>query len=105
MILPNGMTSVNVTWTLPIASDDVDMVNLTTNHNPGEAFNPGNTQVVYTATDSMSQTTLCVFSVGVSPTGEIKLAIICNSFMFFQCELVSLGLILLSIEGERKTDK
>jgi len=56
--------TVNLTWSVPTASDNCTGVTLTSNLNPG-IFPTGDTVVVYTATDASGNVTTCFFSVSV----------------------------------------
>jgi hypothetical protein len=58
-------TTSQVFWTPPTASDNCPGVTMTSNHNPGDFFPPGNTTVTYTATDAHSNTASCSFVVNV----------------------------------------
>lgn len=53
---------VVVTWDEPTATDNC-RVAMTSTHNSGDTFEPGTTQVVYTATDSLGNVATCSFQV------------------------------------------
>jgi gliding motility-associated-like protein len=66
-------TSCNavVSWVAPTASDNCS-VTLTSNHNSGDVFPIGTTEVKYTATDQKGNVTFCTFSVEVqSPASTV----------------------------------
>ncbi|XP_072168931.1 hyalin-like [Diadema setosum] len=69
--LPNGSQSLSITWTPPVATDNSGVVNLESNFNPGAQFPPGQTSVVYTATDNSGLETTCTFSVFVATSGDV----------------------------------
>lgn len=54
-----------VSWTEPSASDNCGMATFARTHAPGTEFDPGVTQVTYTATDIHGNTSTCVFTVSV----------------------------------------
>ena len=49
-----GLSTAIVTWTKPTANDNAGSVTLTSNRNPGSAFEIGETIVRYTAVDEAS---------------------------------------------------
>jgi hypothetical protein len=54
------------TWTPPTAIDNCGgQVNVTSNHNPGDLFPVGNTQVTYNFDDGHGNTSSCIFTVTV----------------------------------------
>ncbi|MEN8158046.1 MAG: HYR domain-containing protein, partial [Bacteroidota bacterium] len=57
---------VEVSWTVPTASDNCAGVVLTSTHNPGDRFPVGTTTVTYTATDGSGQTDVCLFDINVT---------------------------------------
>ncbi|MBT1698108.1 HYR domain-containing protein [Fulvivirgaceae bacterium PWU4] len=62
----NASCQTAVTWTAPTATDNcTGTVNITSTHNPGGTFAPGETTVTYTATDAAGNTTTCSFKVTV----------------------------------------
>ncbi len=61
-----------VSWTSPTASDNCS-ITFSSNHNPGEAFPIGTTEIKYTATDLKGNVTICTFNVIVSNPNEIVL--------------------------------
>ncbi|XP_072169503.1 uncharacterized protein [Diadema setosum] len=69
--LPSGSQSLSITWTPPVATDNSGFVNLESNFNPGALFSPGQTSVVYTATDNSGLETTCTFSVFVATSGDV----------------------------------
>lgn len=60
-----GLCSAIHSWTVPVPSDNCEVVSFTATHEPGEAFPVGVTQVSYTVTDSMGMTTTDQFSITV----------------------------------------
>ncbi|XP_022082334.1 uncharacterized protein LOC110974776 isoform X2 [Acanthaster planci] len=70
--LPQGATSVAVTWTVPTATDNSGgTVSRTSTHDSGDSFGLGNTQVTYTFTDPSGNEARCQFVVMVSsPTAS-----------------------------------
>jgi gliding motility-associated-like protein len=56
---------VEVTWTSPVANDNCGVVAITSSHNSGDSFQPGTTEVVYTATDNYGNISECRFIVVV----------------------------------------
>ncbi|MEN8203729.1 MAG: gliding motility-associated C-terminal domain-containing protein, partial [Bacteroidota bacterium] len=64
---------VDVTWILPIASDNCPGVVLTSSHNPGDVFAVGTTTVTYTATDASGLTDECSFDVIVVTADPIEI--------------------------------
>lgn len=56
----------NVSWTQPTASDNCG-VTLVASHDPGDFFDAGDTEVIYTATDSYGNVSSCSFIVTVLP--------------------------------------
>jgi hypothetical protein len=63
-----GGCSAVATWTQPTATDNCPGLVITSNHNPGESFPIGTTNVVYTATDASGNTATCSFNVIVKDT-------------------------------------
>jgi len=61
----SGVCEENVSWVEPTSSDNCGIASVTSNHNPGDLFPVGNTQVVYTATDNCGNTAECSFIVTV----------------------------------------
>ena len=47
----NGLCGASVSWTDPSATDNCDMVTVSSTHNPGDFFDVGSHTVVYTAED------------------------------------------------------
>ncbi|XP_033097160.1 mucin-12-like [Anneissia japonica] len=62
-------TSVNVTWTEPVANDNHGIKSLTSNYVPGDSFGTGTTTVIYNATDLSGNFALCQFPVTILDTG------------------------------------
>jgi gliding motility-associated-like protein len=54
-----------VNWTPPTATDNCGVASLVSSHQPGERFDMGTTQVVYTATDPYGNVSVCRFNVTV----------------------------------------
>ncbi|MBA4053163.1 MAG: hypothetical protein C0490_00470, partial [Marivirga sp.] len=63
--LPSSSCSTPVTWTPPSATDNCTLGSFVRTHSPGDNFPLGNTQVVYTATDSYGNSSTCSFTVTV----------------------------------------
>ncbi|XP_072175625.1 uncharacterized protein [Diadema setosum] len=63
-----GKTSVSLTWNDPVASDNVGVVDVTTNRVSGEAFAIGTAQVVYEASDAAGNVGECIFYIVVLDT-------------------------------------
>ena len=51
LTVTDGSCPVPVNWTAPEASDNCTLVSLESDHEPGESFPPGRTEVTYTARD------------------------------------------------------
>ena len=68
-----------VTWTAPTATDNCTTPSVSSNFPSGQTFGVGTTTVVYTAKDSLNNSTECRFTVTVRqvipPTGCIKYAV------------------------------
>ncbi|MAJ29473.1 MAG: hypothetical protein CMJ92_08740, partial [Planctomycetes bacterium] len=60
-----GLCSAVHSWTVPVPSDNCEVVSFTATHEPGDSFPVGVTQVSYTVTDSMGMTTTDQFSITV----------------------------------------
>ena len=54
-----------VHWTPPTATDNCGVASLVSSHQPGERFDTGTTEVVYTATDNYGNASVCRFNVTV----------------------------------------
>ncbi|XP_070543821.1 hyalin-like [Ptychodera flava] len=68
-----GFESADVTWVAPEASDNSgDVVEVTSNFDPGESFSLGTFEVVYTATDSYGNVAKCCFNVTVKDSQAPK---------------------------------
>lgn len=52
-----------VNWSVPTAIDNCDVLLITSNHTPGEAFSSGITKVTYVATDNSGNKATCEFNV------------------------------------------
>ncbi len=61
--LSEGACDSVISWTPPLAIDNCAMQSLTSNHNPGDAFPTGVTNVVYTATDVNGNISTCSFTI------------------------------------------
>ena len=59
-----------VTWTEPSAVDETSAVTSTQTASPGDAFNLGTTQVVYTFSDASGNVAICSFTITL--TGNIS---------------------------------
>ncbi len=57
--------TTSVTWTAPTATDNCGNVTVTTNISPDTDFALGTTQVTYTATDDVNNSSFCSFNVTV----------------------------------------
>lgn len=57
-----------IDWTEPTASDDCELSDFTSTHKPGDTFQQGTTEVVYTAIDNYGNTTTCSFNVKLRDT-------------------------------------
>ena len=60
----DNATSGNVTWTVPVAEDNVNVVSLLTTSSQG-TYNVGSYSVVYRASDAAGNEELCSFTVEV----------------------------------------
>ena len=66
MVIPFGLTTVNVTWIEPIATDNSGMIpTVNQSHQPGDSFPVGTTQVSYIFTDLAGNEVTCSFTVGI----------------------------------------
>jgi len=63
-----GLCSVIHEWTPPVAADNCTIVSSTATHQPGDIFNVGTTEVVYSATDSAGMVTTDQFLITVIDT-------------------------------------
>jgi HYR domain/CARDB/Domain of unknown function DUF11/Secretion system C-terminal sorting domain len=63
------LSSTNVTWTAPTATDACGTATLTSNLNPGANFLIGTTTVTYTARDAANNSAVCSFTVTVTQNG------------------------------------
>lgn len=64
--LSDSECSIAVDWIPPTATDDCGIADSTNNHNPGDTFSIGATEVVYTATDIYGNTSICSFNIIVN---------------------------------------
>jgi PKD repeat protein len=64
----SGICGANVSWAVPVASDNCNVNSFTTTHSPGATFPLGTTTVIYTATDDAGNSTTCTFTVTVNDT-------------------------------------
>ena len=62
----NGNATGTVSWTEPTATDNSELVNVTSTHHPGDSFQIGTTTVTYTAIDPSSNMAKCIFSVVIT---------------------------------------
>lgn len=74
IVVTANSTSCNATvsWIAPTASDNCS-VTFTSNHNSGDVFNIGTTEVKYTATDQKGNVTMCTFNVQVRSPGSTSI--------------------------------
>jgi len=63
--LAAGACSQAGNWVAPTADDNCDIASFTSNHQPGNTFAVGETNVTYTAIDTASLTATCTFKVTV----------------------------------------
>lgn len=69
-VIDSGKTAI-VSWTEPIASDNVGVAQFTLNFNSGGIFSVGETIVIYQAQDGADNSASCVFAVVLAvPTGK-----------------------------------
>ncbi|XP_033626637.1 uncharacterized protein LOC117289582 isoform X6 [Asterias rubens] len=69
-VVPQGSTSVSVTWVEPTATDNSGgPVQRTSDRSPGQTFGLGSTQVTYTFTDQSGNQAFCQFTVTVTSGG------------------------------------
>jgi len=54
-----------VTWDIPLANDNCGVASLVANHNSGDLFDIGSTEVTYTATDNCGNTSTASFTVTI----------------------------------------
>jgi len=52
-----------INWTIPVVTDNCPGVELTSSHEPGSLFGPGETTVTYTATDIAGNVIFCSFTI------------------------------------------
>lgn len=71
-----GSCDAVVSWTEPVATDACGILSLVSNHSPGDIFNVGSTNVVYTATDNLGNVSTCSFMVTVQDT-EKPVFVVC----------------------------
>ena len=60
-----GLSTAEITWSEPTASDNSGSVTLTSSHSPGSNFSIGVTVVTYTAIDDSSNTVNSTFSITI----------------------------------------
>ncbi len=63
---PGNDCKANVSWAIPMATDNCGAVNVTASHNPGDLFSEGVTTVTYVFTDGCGNITQCKFKVTIS---------------------------------------
>ncbi|PFX17584.1 sushi, von Willebrand factor type A, EGF and pentraxin domain-containing protein 1-like [Stylophora pistillata] len=61
-----------ISWNPPKFIDNVAVVNVVSTKNPGETFNTGSTNVIYTATDAAKNRGTCTFTVHLKKIGCIQ---------------------------------
>jgi len=61
-----GMCNAVVTWSVPTATDNCDLISFTPDYASGSTFQKGTTTVTYTATDASGNTATCSFTVTVT---------------------------------------
>ena len=66
--ISNGLCSSTATWTPPTAEDPCGVVVVTSNRNPGDLFQLGDTVVTYTAVDTNGNVSTASFTVTVRDT-------------------------------------
>jgi len=66
--ISNGLCSSTATWTPPTADDPCGVVVVTSNRNPGDLFQLGDTVVTYTAVDTNGNVSTASFTVTVRDT-------------------------------------
>ncbi len=62
-----------VSWTPPTATDNCDIPTVSSNYNPGEYFDVGVHNVVYTFTDEAGLTTTCEFKITINPLPQVTI--------------------------------
>jgi|GEM_PF-4341943 len=71
-VLTGNECSQSVTWTAPVFNSLCTVTSVSSTHQPGDVFQLGTTQVVYTATLSDGTTMTCDFNVVISnPSGGV----------------------------------
>ena len=63
---PNANCEAEVSWTIPIASDNCGLEGFTSNYNSGDTFSLGTTTIIYTAVDSCGNESTCSFDIVVT---------------------------------------
>ena len=59
-----GTVSMLATWTEPTATDNSGMTpTVTQSHQPGDSFNVGTTEVIYTFADMAGNEAICLFTI------------------------------------------
>ena len=65
-VIPFGTQSRPVFWTEPTATDNSNgLVTVQRSHQPGDVFNEGMTEVVYTFSDQSGNEAVCTFTVTI----------------------------------------
>ena len=75
-----GATTLAVSWTSPTASDNSEIVTLTSTKMPGDEFDLGITTVTYTAVDPSNNMVMRDFTVTL--TSMLKISIVNVSVIF-----------------------
>ena len=65
ILIETNEEHVSVSWDLPVATDNCSTVGFISNHNPGDLFTEGTTQVTYIAHDACGNRDTCEFYVTV----------------------------------------
>jgi len=92
-----GVCGAYVSWTPPNPTDNCAYT-LSSNHNPGDFFPVGSTQVVYTATDGCGNSANCSFNVIVVQSGPPVLTF-SETHVNADCQGAPTGSIDLSVSG------
>ncbi|XP_072030573.1 uncharacterized protein [Amphiura filiformis] len=83
--LSNGPVDVEASWPEPTATDNSNVVNVVSNHKPGDLFPPGRSVVRYTATDPSGNQVQCSFEViseSLSNSHRLLLSMVLLNFAF-----------------------
>ncbi|MGD8450513.1 MAG: HYR domain-containing protein [Phycisphaerae bacterium] len=70
-----GQCGAYVTWTEPQATDDCELMGVSSTHSPGDWFEAGVTPVTYTAEDRAGNQTDCTFYVDVAPYTPLRVRV------------------------------